>query len=253
MHPAVNDLISRIYDCAVEPSGWDRTLQALRDHLSLAYVGLSVVAFEPAKPPRPVLMRGTDWDADWIARLVGAIDSLPGFERMRLAPLDQPMLFRDFVGAEVFDQSPFRRDWVEPQGLRDACNVPVLQRPEMTAMLTAWAAQGRAPLSTHDAETLAAIAPHLRRAVLIGEQFAQARAEAAIGSNLLNSLATAVFLLADTNRITWANDAAQALLSDAGHLRAPGGWLGAAASAAARPLGEALAAAVARMRLPVLR
>jgi len=215
----ISDTISAIYDCAVDPSLWPLALERIRDVMDLAYVGLNVVEFDEVEQPRPLLVQGTEWDPAWLGRLMGNLDSMPGFKDMRRGPVDQPMVIRRMIPKKTFEGSGFFRDWVAPQMLHDACNTPVIQRPNLTAMLTAWTAQGRRAISDRDLDLLVGLAPHLRRAILISDLLDRERKIGRIHAALLDHLSIPVLLIDRSGRIVYANAVAERLLSDGRHLR----------------------------------
>lgn len=215
----ISDTISMIYDCAVDPELWTSTLDQIREGLDLAYVGLSVVEFRAAAPPRPFLIRGTKWDTVWLDQLMGSLESLPGFHQMRHGPIDQPIVFRRLIPKKAFEESAFFRDWVAPQGLHDACNTPVIQRVDLTAMLTAWTAKGSHTLSSQDLDTLTRLAPHLRRAILISELLDRERKMQRVHAALLDQLTVALLLVDADGSIVYANSPAERALHKGHHLR----------------------------------
>ncbi|MFN6977786.1 MAG: helix-turn-helix transcriptional regulator [Gemmobacter sp.] len=238
-------LIAAIYDCAVDPAGWDDTLAVLRDELTTVYAALHLVRFPPPALDRPPLVQSfqTPWDPVWLDRLLLQLDRIPAFAAMRDAPIDSPQVQRWLVPDPVFETTGFYRDWVRPQGLHDACNTPVIQRPQFTAMLSLWTDRARRPLEQADLDTIRLITPHLRRAIVIGQLIADGAATAALAQATLDRLAVPVVLVEADGRITATNAAGAAMLVDGAVLVARTGRLDAAHAPARAALAAAIAAA----------
>jgi DNA-binding CsgD family transcriptional regulator len=89
---------------------------------------------------------------------------------------------------------------------------------------------------------MALIAPHVRRAALVGRAIEHKTVEAATLADTLDGLEAAMFLVDADSRIVHANARGQAMLREGSVLRAAGGKL-AAAGRASRALCQAIAAA----------
>jgi DNA-binding CsgD family transcriptional regulator len=95
-----------------------------------------------------------------------------------------------------------------------------------------------------DGETLRRVqllAPHVRRAVLIGRAIALKAAEAATLADTLDGIAAGTFMVDASARIVHANAAGRAMLAQGGILCAPNGWLTANDGQVDRALREAFA------------
>jgi DNA-binding CsgD family transcriptional regulator len=90
---------------------------------------------------------------------------------------------------------------------------------------------------------MALVAPHVRRAVLIGRAIELKTAEAAALADTLDGVSAGMFLVAAAGRIVHANASGQALLDERSVLRAGNGKLAAVATDADRELNQTLALA----------
>ncbi|MFN3643774.1 MAG: helix-turn-helix transcriptional regulator [Gemmobacter sp.] len=239
-----SELIAGIYDCAVDPSGWETTLTSLCGALDTVYAAVHLVRFRPPANAMPPDVRSfqTPWDPVWLDRLVLQLDRIPGFDAMREAPIDSPQVQRWLVPDALFETTGFYRDWVRPQGLHDACNTPVIQRRQFTAMLSLWTDRARRPLDAGDLDAIRLITPHLRRAILIAELIADGAAEAAMARATLDRLAVPAILVGADGRVTGTNAAGAAMLAEGAVLSVRDGRLDAAHAPARTALGAAIAA-----------
>ena len=144
---------------------------------------------------------------------------------------------------DAFEQTAFFRDWVRPQGLHDACNTPVIQRPRFTALLSPWTDRARRPLDDADLDAIRLITPHLRRAILIGDLIADTAGTAALQRAMLDRIAVPAIVTGLDGRILTCNAAGEAMLARADMLTRRAGRIEATHPAARAALSAALAAA----------
>lgn len=237
-------IISAIYDCAVDPSGWEDALTLIRDQLALSYLLLHFFRFPPGYPavPQEDFVVGTEWDRDWIARLEPLLPSIPHFDRMRRAAIDTPATQLQFMSEEAFQQSDFYHAWVAPQGLRDNCLTNVVARDNMVAMMSAASGMKRDVISERDTALLARLSPHIRRALLVSDLLDETRHQNMMQARLLDGLSVALFLVGPTQLVSYANTAGEALLSEGRLVSARHGKLAARTGVG----GPALAASIER-------
>lgn len=111
-------------------------------------------------------------------------------------------------------------------------------------MLSAWTARGRRALGPADTAVLAALAPHLRRAILISDLLDHERQYRSVFAAVLDGLSLPVLLVGVDGRLSWHNSAAERRLSTGEPLRLSGGRLHPASPVAAAEFRAALARAV---------
>ena len=223
----INEAIAKIYDCAIEPSGWEETLEFIRGRLGLAFLAIHFVAFSQggSRIEPQILTLRTEWDEGRMRELLGMLDTIPGFDQMRGSAIDSPVTQLRLVDEQEFRRSVFCQSWVEPQGLRDACNTPVIQRDSMTAMLSAWTSDDREPITEAEIEALSLLTPHMRRTLLISDMLNEAHVLLQIHRGVLDSFSAAVFLVGEGGVVLHQNAAAEKLLSEASLLQNGAGGL----------------------------
>lgn len=206
-----------IYDCAVDPSGWEDALSLIRDQLDLSYLLLHFFRFPPGYPDVPPerFVVGTQWDSLWLAQLEPLLPSVPHFDRMRNAGIDEPATQLQFMSEQEFQATEFYSTWVEPQGLRDNCLTNIVARDNMLAMLSGASGQARDVISRHDVALIAKLSPYIRRALLISDLLDESRSQAMFQARILDGLTVSVFLVGQSGQISYANAAGEALLTRA--------------------------------------
>lgn len=207
--------ISKIYDCAVDPSEWENTLNFIRDEMNFAFVSVQFIAFPenyPESPPETQMFR-TEWDAAWFDALQPLIPGIPHIDKMFNADIDVPMNQLQLMDEDAFQASEFFEAWVQPQGLRDTLNTNLLKRDNLNAVLSAPTRQGRDMLSDVERGIMRELAPHLRRALLIGDMLDQNKAQIQLLRSTLDHLVIGVLMVEETGRIVYTNAAGEDVLS----------------------------------------
>ena len=126
--------------------------------------------------------------------------------------------------AEFFE-TRFYREWARPQGLVDNVFAILERSPTSIAAFIVFRHE-RDGLADDDArQLLGLIAPHLRRAVLIGKVIDLRTIEAATFADTLDGLNAGIFLVDATGRIVHANAAGHGILAVGDILRSFAGRL----------------------------
>lgn len=242
-----NDLIGKIYDCAIEPEGWTDTLTEIRDRFDFAYLSLHFMTF-PASYPRTRqkhMIVTTDWDPHWLEEVQRLTPEIPDFDKILAADIDAPTSQLRHTPETDFHRTRFYREWVAPQRLSDSCHTNVLRRNNMTAQLVGTIHDTRAPLTDEDLRLMGLLSPHIRRALVISDLLDLTQAQVQVYRSLLDHLSVAVFLLEDDARVAYCNAAADALMATTNCLTLRQRRLQASSVPHGRKLDEAIARAAA--------
>ncbi len=234
MKPLTNAELSRmigdIYDCAVEPSRWFQTLDLIRDRMELAFVQLNFTSMSKSGsglPPDMITFQ-TDWNREWIDKLPGLLDIIPGVDAMFDTEIDTPISQMQLLTESEFRATKFCEAWVKPQGLRDTCNTPLVKRRDLTGILVAVSYESRALFDDADREIFALLSPHVRRALMISGMRTENRFRASLQHNLLDRLATGIMIVTHGGKLVYANASAEMLLSSGRNIAVKGGRVQAA-------------------------
>lgn len=133
-------------------------------------------------------------------------------------------------------ESVFYREYLAPQGVVDNLAVNLVKRPDhgLMAHLALLRHAPAAPFSDADRQGLAALVPHLRRAILIQSRLVGAGDRAAASRALARGGATALMLLDGEGRVIEADDALRTLANLRVGERLDDGSLGGAVASALR-------------------
>lgn len=139
------------------------------------------------------------------------------------AEIGRPVATADIMDYDEFRQTRFFREWAIPQNLVDHISVVLDKTATSVAMFGVFRRESDGVADVDARGRVAMLAPHVRRAVLIGRAIELRSAQVESLARTLDGLAAAVFLLDAEGRVVHANAAGVAMLNADDVLRANGG------------------------------
>jgi DNA-binding CsgD family transcriptional regulator/PAS domain-containing protein len=238
---AVGTLIADIYDAALDAALWPGVMERICNHVRGCGAGLIA---EDRSNARANLFHHYRYDPAWTQLYIERYVALNPLPRLGSAyPVGEVFTQFDLVPEDEFRASAFFKEWVQPQGFADCAVVNLDKTTTSFAALVVRRSEQDGAFDDEARTRLAQIAPHVRRAVLVGKTIQFHETKATLLSETLSNLAAAVFLLAVDGRIVFGNEAAQTLLRDGELLRDSQGFLTLADAKAERALRDTLAMA----------
>lgn len=234
----LSDLISAVYDAAIESSLWESAIERVAGFVGGAGGGLfckDVGAVHASIPYR------VGFQMPLPVALFQQI--YPAAEGHFLGDLEQPIATTDLMSSDELTASELYRQWAEPQGLVDFLSAVVERSTISAAIFGVFRHQRNGLVDDHARRQMKLIAPHIRRAVLIGRMFEFKAAEVATFVDTLDGLSAGMYLVDADGRLIHANAAGHALLAESDILRSLGGRLVAREAQIDRSLREVFAAA----------
>jgi DNA-binding CsgD family transcriptional regulator len=137
----------------------------------------------------------------------------------------------------------FAIEWMGPQQIVDDMFCVVEKSATSCSLFQVIRRRKDGVIDEEAKRCMALIAPHIRRAVLIGKVIDLKKVEAAALADSLDTLTSAMFLVDASGRIVHANKRGHIMVAEGGVLRAVGGRLGAVDSVANHALRDSFAAA----------
>jgi DNA-binding CsgD family transcriptional regulator/PAS domain-containing protein len=128
-------------------------------------------------------------------------------------PTGRPIVTADIMPVDEFRDGPFYREWALPQEFGEAINLLLDRSAMTTSFLSLIIGRGDEDGIDEAKSRTMRIAPHVRRAALVGQTIAAKASETAVFADTLDSLSAAIFLLRGDGGILHANAAARTLLS----------------------------------------
>jgi DNA-binding CsgD family transcriptional regulator/PAS domain-containing protein len=155
------------------------------------------------------------------------VDGVPGLRDVIFGDIDVPQSTLNTMSEAAFIATPFYQNWVAPQGLRDGCVVKFVHTRDRVGAMAAITRADRDIISADERHFLALLAPHVRRAALIGDLLDHHRVETQMFRSSLDGLRTPVLLVDADGDIVYENGAASDLLTS-GPIRRIGKAIGTA-------------------------
>jgi DNA-binding CsgD family transcriptional regulator len=212
-------VIGNLYDAALDPALWSVVLAEARD-----FVGGSAAAIfakDAAATTLTVFHHDGRVDPHYQQLYYERYMALdPSNTAHFFATVESPISTADYIDYGEFRQTRFYREWAEPQGLVDFLTV-ALEKSMATAALFGIFRKTHDGIADEDSKRrMRLIAPHVRRAVLIGKAIDLKTAQSASFADALDGLSAAMFMVQTNGRIVHANAAGHAMLAASGFLYA---------------------------------
>lgn len=224
----LTEIVGAVYDSIADERLWDGTLDKIRTVCDGFLATLGVIDLETSVT-RFSVQSGDAAALAPIANLHASYYSfLPAVPKLEL---DQPYrigAIYDVQGPGARDQwinSKLAREWAVPNGIDDCLWVPLVKTHWRTGHLVVMTHEDRGPVTDMDLEMMAQLAPHIRRAVAIGDLFEAERGKGEIFRDVVDALQTPVFIVSADMEIMFANVSAEEMLKDSHMLASQRGRL----------------------------
>lgn len=234
----LSDLIGIVYDAAIDPSRWEDAIERAARFVGGTGGGLFCkdVGVQHAAIPH-----GVGFQRPLPVELFREI--YPAAAAHFQGDIEEPIATADLIPLDELIRTDFYRQWAEPQGLIDFLSA-VVDRTTISAAIFGVFRHREDGIAGEQARRhMKLIAPHIRRAVLIGRMFEFRAAEVATFTDALDGLDAGMFLVDKGGRLIHANAAGNALLGTCAVLTSVGGRLAARDMQVDRALREVFASA----------
>ena len=207
--PELSSVLDAIYDASLDPARWSRALECAGLYLNC---GRGVIGLIDAKRLDSDIVFSWGFEPGYLARLSEAAKQNGALGRSLERGICEVVSGRDLVDLEAYAASESYRQWAGPQGIIDVIQT-ILERTATSVVIAGFsrlASQGPIDDVTH--QRMALLAPHFRRAFLIGKTIDLKRLEVEMLLGTMDGLAAAVFLVDGQLRLVHANASGERLL-----------------------------------------
>jgi DNA-binding CsgD family transcriptional regulator len=234
---ALSDLIGSIYDCALDPDRWDRTLAEIGDAFGSP---AAMLLLADLRDGRLLINRTMGLSLHALAVMGGHVPEINTImaDYVALHPsLDEPWVLRRDL---ALDASPYYTEGLKPLGYVDLLSYFLIRTPTHHSTFTMANDEQAGVITPREIELGGLLLPHLRRAITISNVIDVRTIERARMAEALDGLRCGVVLVNGRGAVLHANRAADDMLRDGGPLHEVRGVLAAKAPKAARELREAI-------------
>lgn len=237
---ALSETIGAIYDCALDPGGWEAALDRIRclTNACNAQLGLFDLVGK-----RVLLAKSVGIEPHWLERQIEYQAEFATWQRLPQAiPLspDEPQVRSRDLPRAIAVSSPFVVEWCDPQGIVDSMGMVLLHSPTRHAQVGVGRHRSLGLITEREIRLGRLLAPHLRRAVTISNILEAKSLEVDNARQVFDSLEVGVVLTDGRARILHVNVAADAMLRAGAPVRRAAGVLRASVASATTELHAAI-------------
>lgn len=203
--------IGEIYDAALDPTLWPRTIETSCELLRSCAGGIAAV---DVMEPSANISRSFGIDQAYL-ELLGDGTRHPLIKNMMRSNVGEVSSAANKMTEEGFRDSILYQPWERPKGhVADLFNV-TLDRTATAVIHLGFVRHDTVGIADAEVQRdLRLLFPHYRRAILIGKTIEQTRVEAASLSDALDGLAASIFLLNGESRLVYVNQSGKRMLHD---------------------------------------
>lgn len=214
---ALPQVVEAIYDSIADVDRWQATLEAICN-LAEGRLAMLAVIDTISSSARFSVSCGDPAVLEPLKHDYGS--QVPFYAAVPKMEIDVPFTVDSIYALQGPDtrqrwlESRIVREWVQPNRLDDFFWVALMKRPTRIGTLMVVTDKDRRQISREDLELVCLLAPHVRRAVTIGDLFEAERRKAEIFRSIIESLDHPVLIVAEDMTIIFANPSAEALLAE---------------------------------------
>lgn len=240
----MSELIGRIYDCAIEPNRWPRTMAEICRATNCAAACIAMVDMVHS---RHKFFQLWNIAPEWAARQEQYYSEQTLLFRhsrnIRAQSFDTPLVLSRDVPRHVYEGTRYYNEWVLAQGFQDSLGTVVLYEPSRIFIFATQRSAELGDASDRDIEVFSLLSPHIRRAVTISDVLGLKNLEIDALSTTLDELDAGVVIVGNNRNILHANAAARKMFVAGRPVRSVNERLAAADRRAEQQLSQALALA----------
>ena len=213
----LSELVGSIYDCIPDESRWENTLDKVRV-ICDGYLATLAVIDTHTNTPRFSVACGNQQVLEPL--LTHYAQSMPFYAAVPKMELDVPLTIDSIYELQGPDTrntwltSAMAAEWAIPNNIDDCFWVPVMKQPERVGNLIVITHRDRPQITKAEIAMVASLAPHIRRAVSIGDLFEMERRKGEIFRDVIDALSHPVLIVSADMHIIFANLAAEKLLRE---------------------------------------
>jgi DNA-binding CsgD family transcriptional regulator len=222
----LSSTIGAIYDCVLEPAGWQQVLADIANEFAFGNVVLGVMQTHVVAHRLSVQY---GYDEEWLRVADGYAPDFyamwGGPARLQAYPLDEPVVLTDVTSRSHLERFGYYREIIVPRGYWDVVGMAVAREPNVVGYLAFSRHSSAGEVGQRELQGLRLLGPHIRRAVTISNLFDLQAVKLATFRSFIDGLSTAVILVDEALNAIHTNARAMEVLSRGGDVRVVQGRL----------------------------
>jgi DNA-binding CsgD family transcriptional regulator len=208
-----SDIIGAIYDSAIQPELWPKTIGAIAAAAN-CFAGMIGVTDLDHEVATPLYSWGyepgcVDFMTSFVKEVIAVYRGIPDLKSY----YDVPLSARRASSPEILENSPYVRGLQSKYGIVDSVDLFLIAEPHRIAELGLSRHESAGYVTDRDLEVVRLLAPHIRRAVTIGDLLDMKTLETAALASALDGFAVGVVIVGAEGRILHANEPARGMLA----------------------------------------
>ncbi|HXA21856.1 MAG TPA: helix-turn-helix transcriptional regulator [Acetobacteraceae bacterium] len=205
------ELAGRIFDAAVDPTGWPDVLNQIADTTGATVASLGTANCVTGEfgivAPRH--------DPDYLRRYVeeGWATRNLHWQRSGPTPVGEVFAAETFVPRDEFVRTDFYHEWAAPQGLENALGVNVLVEGAYSTVLSTCRSFSHGSFDGEETRLFATLVPHIQRSVQLQLRLSALEMQRASSAAVFDRLRDGVVIVDRGSGIMFANRTAEELLA----------------------------------------
>lgn len=220
----MSSLIGLIYDAAADTDRWPAAVERVLDAVGATSGGLHFYSVTAAFHACVVPRTDPEWTRCFRERWVGRENLL---QRFRCATVGQLWSFDTIVPRADLERSAFYNEFLQPQGEEIVLGANLLDGNTVGGTFSVFRDKSRGQFAGEEVKLLAAVVPHLRRAVQLHLRLLKLETGRTGLTTALDRLDQGALLVSADARVLLANRFAEEVLAKADGLRLEHGRLSA--------------------------
>lgn len=237
---SLSELIGSIYDCALDPSQWERTLAEIMRTMSGESVILSL---NDLQTNRLLIDKSIGWSEVGLAERQKHIPEIHARlnEWFARGPsMNEPFVASRQLSPDYLAGSAYVQRCLNPLGIVDIMHLFLMHTPSRFSEIVVGRHRAHGLVTDREVEIGTLLLPHLRRAVTISNVLDARAIERTRMTDALDALPCGVILTNDKSRIVHANRSAERMFENGAAVHGTGGVLSAKVPAATQELRKAI-------------
>ena len=222
----LSEIIGSIYDCVLAPDRWPATLSAIVEENDFSNSAITVHDLVTAEMKLQVAVGVDEEWATQAAKYEHEILQIwGGAARLAEYPLEEPIIQSEATPRKTWTSNGYYMQLLKPRRLHDCVAITLIRDSTTLGAIAFGQHEDDGEVSEGSMDALRLLAPHLRRAVVIGRLFEQQALIAATFTDVLEGVAAAIVLVDESMGIVHVNASARALLGKGDPIQSKGGKL----------------------------